>query len=173
MGWKNVKQHYAIEHIVHVREGAILIGSAYVSDLLSIDKDGNVTKPHAHLGDSGDLVRVRRAMEADRNKLRELIVTPDTFGPCTAVYTYDEDRIIEKQCEEFGWPNVTTDGELMYENLHFRTRAETIKKAKRNADAWLESLDRQIADRQREIDERQKLRDHWKEVSRRLVEAAS
>lgn len=31
--------------------------------------------------------------------------------------THDEDGIvIEKQCEEVGYPNVTNDGELMYDN---------------------------------------------------------
>lgn len=29
-----------------------------------------------------------------------------------------------KLCEEYGWPNTTHSGEIMYENTYFRTRGE-------------------------------------------------
>lgn len=40
MGWKNVKEHYRIEHIVHVRDGAVVIGSPYVPEIIRATPDG-------------------------------------------------------------------------------------------------------------------------------------
>lgn len=31
---------------------------------------------------------------------------------------------LEQECETFGWPNRTTDGEPMYDNTHFATMKE-------------------------------------------------
>jgi len=40
MGWKNLKEHFRIGHIVQCRDGVILIGSGYVSDLIKVSLDG-------------------------------------------------------------------------------------------------------------------------------------
>ena len=40
MGWKNVKEHYRIEHQVQVRAGRICIGSPYISEIIVIGADG-------------------------------------------------------------------------------------------------------------------------------------
>ena len=172
MGWKNIKQHYSILHIVHVRDDKILIGSPYVSDLLSIDQDCNVIRPHTHLGEGGDLTRIRRAMEGDRKKLRELMVTPDTFGELMTVYTFEDDRIIEKQCEEIGFPNVTTDGELMYDNSHFAKREQAIRHAKRNAAAIVSSISENVERREAELASMKADLANWRGIAERL-EAAS
>lgn len=156
MGWKNVKQHYGITHYVCVAEKGICIGSGYVHDLICIadaDKprewhdtvDRIVTKLDSvnlaiwrqrYVGRGEPFDGFVKSMADDPAALRRLIDTPDTFERSIPVYTYDYDgNIIEKQCEEPGWPNVTHDGDMMYENKFSTDRAEVVEWAKVNVEA--------------------------------------
>ena len=152
MGWKNVKEHYRIEHIVRVEDDCICIGSGYIPNLISIDQDGTILENVD--GSNDDLHRYLAEFKADPEKLKELVSLPDKFGPTVPVYTYDGDQIIEKQCEETGWPNLTTDGELMYENTFFASRDDAIETAITNAKAGISlaerALERLRADRAKE-----------------------
>ncbi len=115
MGWKNVRDHYRIEHSVQVTSKGICIGSPYIHDLIVISLDGVVKKR-----DDGtcneDLRRYMAEFEEFPDVLKHLVTTPDTFTKSIKVYTYDGGDIIEKECEILGWPNVTHDGEMMYAN---------------------------------------------------------
>lgn len=170
MGWKNLKEHYRIEHIVRVEpEKGICIGSGYVHDLIAVKRDGSIY-PNKEMGWSRneDLARYRREMETDPAKVRALIEAPDTFTKSITVYTYDYDgNIIEKQCEEPGWPNCTHDGECMYENTFSTDRAQVIEWAKRNVEAALSEIRRSIEQVDREqVDRRQRLVNYERALSK-------
>jgi len=47
MGWKKVKEHYQISHIVHVDGGSICIRSNMQPALIVIGADGELKKRHA------------------------------------------------------------------------------------------------------------------------------
>lgn len=159
MSWKNVKTHYQIKHIVQVREGLICVGSPYVSDLLKVSPDGSVT--WGALGPSGndDLARYYAEMTADPQKLRDLIALPDTFESALPVFTYKGGDIIEKQCEAYDWPNVTHDGDVMYENTYSQDRDKVVRWAKENAAAGVRRQDRRIGELREQIAEAEKRRD--------------
>lgn len=150
MGWKSVKEAYGITHIVKVEDDDLKIGSAYVGDLLTVKPDGTVIKSSILTNDSGPLADVCRAMEADRTRLVELLVTRDTFERSLPVWTYENGRILELACEEHEWPNVTHDGRLMYENLFFEKREDAVIAAIRNAEyaveGWTENVERSERD---------------------------
>ena len=55
-------------------------------------------------------------MDADPFKLAELVAAEDIFERSIPVFTYQGGEIVEKQCEELGWPNVTHDGCMQFEN---------------------------------------------------------
>lgn len=153
MGWKNVKEHYGIEHIVQVvPDKGICIGSGYVHDIIVIDKDLNI-KRSEHIGRGEPFEGWVRAMESDKAQLRRLIETPDTFERSLIVHTadYHKGEIIEKRCEKLGWPNVTHDGECMYENSFSTDRAKIVAYAKSNAAAAIKSQRRIIEDSEREL----------------------
>lgn len=134
MGWKNIKEHYRIGHIVQVTEAGICIGSPYIHNIMTISRDGELIKDAAdHLNE--DLARYRTEMRADPAKLRELATTPDTFTASHPVYTYDGAEIIEKLCETPGWPNITHDGDMMFENMFFADRETAIDAARTNCEA--------------------------------------
>lgn len=137
MGWKNVKEHYRIGHIVQVTEEGICIGSRYISDIIVIGMDGAIKK-RAEETVNVHLCRYQMEFDSDPAKLKELIEKTDTFTNSIAVYTYDDGEIIEKQCETPGWPNVTHDGCLMYENTFSTYKQEIVAYAKRNVKAGIE-----------------------------------
>lgn len=124
MGHKALKDHYKIKWIVCVDDDDIVIGSAYIHDIIRIDKFGMLVKCY----DAGikELKKLIEALKRDEGSvLKSIIETPDRYdGPLLPVYTYDKGRVITRLCEAHGWPNVTTDGELMYENTFFKEYAE-------------------------------------------------
>lgn len=144
MGWKAVKDHYRIGHFVHVRDGEILIGSPYVSDLITIRNDGTIV-PNRIVRDDGKLGGYMDEMREDVPKLLELMHSPDVFERSIPVFTYDGANIVEDACEELGWPNVTHRGALMYENTFFADRDDAVRKALSSArygvQAWTEHVE--------------------------------
>lgn len=145
MGWQNIKEHYQIKHIVHVRDGNILIGSPLCSDLFTIDPAGKFLKKWDTR--PGDVLHgYMTAISADPAKFSELFASPDTFAASLPVFTYDGGDVIEKQCEVRGWPNVTHDGELMYDNTFFADKADAISRAKENAKAGISASRSSVED---------------------------
>jgi len=149
MGWKTVKETYGIEHIVHVRNGDILIGSPYISNIVTISPDGEIKKRYS--GGNEDLTRVQSEMDADPAKLLEAVRAKDIFSVSNTVYTYNGGEILEKQCESYGWPNITHDGCLMYENTFSPDRREIILTAKREAAFGIKSYRRMIKEKEQEL----------------------
>jgi hypothetical protein len=155
MGWKNLKEQYKIGHTVQIREGRICIGSSYISDLLRVSFDGQVT--WGNLGPStsnDDLMRYHAEMTADLAKVKSLIDAPDTFAQSLLVYTYDGGQILEKQCEAYGYPNVTHDGFLMYENSFSADKAKVVSWAKHNAFLGIKGWKRNIAEAEKALEEK-------------------
>jgi len=144
MGWKNIKEHYRIGHQVQVTKQGICIGSPYIHDIIVIGLDGAVKKRYDSGRTNEDLRRYQSEMDADPDRLRQLIQSPDTFGEPVVVYTYADADIIEKQCEELGWPNVTFDGEMMYENTFSTDKNQVVEWAKNSAKIGVKTWTRQV-----------------------------
>lgn len=151
MGWKNVKEHYRIGHFVTIKDEwdvfnrkptgskLLCIGSPLCHDLITV----NLTTWEFGKALSGplnnkDLQRYWDEMHADLDRLKELVSSQDAFEKSITVYTYAGGDIIEKFCEEPGWPNVTHDGDMMYENMFSTDRSYVIERARRNAEAKIE-----------------------------------
>jgi hypothetical protein len=143
MGWKNLRNHYGIEHIVQVTDGRILIGSAYISDLMVVESDGTVSKKF----DRGNaaLNSLQEKLLAEPEQFRTLMEAPDEFERSIPVYTFDGSKIVEKKCEELGWPNVTHDGLLMYDNVFSPDKETAIKRAFRSARSGIRIFTENVA----------------------------
>ena len=94
MGWKKVRDHYQVEHTVQVTDAGICIGSPYIPDIIVIGLDGVVKKRYESGRTNEDLRRIQDAFDADPEKLKELVLSPDTFCQAITVYTYRDLRII-------------------------------------------------------------------------------
>ncbi|MBU2788630.1 hypothetical protein HFQ13_10550 [Acidithiobacillus sp. VAN18-1] len=156
MGWKNVKEHYRIGHIVQVAKEGVCIGSGYIHDLIVIGMDGNLKKRYENAGND-DLMRCQREMDADPEMLRHLMETPDTFSRSVTVYTYDGGNIIEKQCEEPGYPNVTHDGCLMYQNMYSTNKDKVATWAKSHTIRAITNISETVHDLEEKLSEKRAL----------------
>ena len=145
MGWKAVKEHYKIKHIVQVTEDGICIGSPYIHDIIRISFDGHVTKRDRSSAND-DLKRYQAEFDADPETLKRLVQSPDTFKASIPVFTYRGGQILEKFCEELGWPHVTHDGLEMYENYFSTDKAKVVAWAKRNSDSGIHIQRRNLAE---------------------------
>ena len=153
VGWKNVKDYYRITHIVQVWDGKITIGSPYVHDLIRVTLDGKVSWGNLGPSSNFDLARYYREMTADLAKLKKLIDTPDTFTADLPVYTYDGAEIIENKCEEYGWPSVTHDGMIMYNNSFYPDKLRIVAAAILDAEAGVKLMDERIESMRKELSE--------------------
>lgn len=133
MSWKNLKERYNIGHIVQVTEKGICIGSGYIPDLLVVGHDGKLVKRYERPEINADLARYQAEFDADPEALRLAVTTPDTFAVSLPVFTYDGGTIIEEACEEYGWPNVTHAGHVMYQNSYSKDKATVVAWAKESA----------------------------------------
>lgn len=132
MGVKALRNHYNIRHTVHVVEGFILIGSGYISDLIKITPGGKIVKKNSVISSGSTLDCLIHDIESDPDLFAELFAQQDEFEQSITVYTYQDDKIIEKQCEHLGWPNTTHDGVIMYDNTFSTNKDVIIEKAKEN-----------------------------------------
>jgi len=166
MGWKAVRDHYRIKHDVQVVEGkGICIGSPYVHDIIVISLDrGEITRVWNDDG-RGELGRYVEEMRADPFKLAELVAAEDTFERSISVFTYEGGAIIEKQCEELGWPNVTHDGCMQFENTYSPDPGLVRIWAIDNAKAAIEGMRESVAEAVADLDaKRARLDRKWKDL---------
>ncbi len=131
MGWKSVKDHYRIEHTVHVRQGKILIASPYISDLIVIEKDGTISKSPD--GPLQILNRYQDEMRSDPDTLRRLIEAEDIFERSVPIFTYDGGTILEKFCEDPETSDSTHDGMRIRGNRFSTNPVEVVKMAVKDA----------------------------------------
>lgn len=152
MGWKNIKDTYRITHQVTVEDNTICIGSPMVHDLARIDMaTGDIQENQTF---SGFLEKTYPfLLSADPGYLRQLIDKPDVFKNDITVYTFEDGSILECQCEEPGYPNVTHDGQLMYENRFSTDRSQVVAWAKKDLECWYRNLGERIERLQSDIDE--------------------
>lgn len=129
MGWKAIKEAANIKHIVQIREGDVFVGSAYIPDCIRIDSEGKIKKGYyAERGWSSneDLLAYMVVLEQleKSGELKFLFHSVDKFDRPMEIFTHKRGRVVKKYCEKPEWPNVTTDGEMIYENTFFLTRAQ-------------------------------------------------
>jgi hypothetical protein len=165
MGFKTIKENYKIGHIVAVYPGeGICIGSSYVHDaLITINFDGKITKVSSLWSNKYPYIAELRADEAT-GELKRLVQMKDEFGEVFPVYTYKHGRILKEWCEIYGWPNVTTEGYVMYENTYFRDKQKAIYACKESSKLGVKYSYRHL---------RERIRDARRSLSHAIVELSS
>lgn len=150
MGWKALKECFGIGHIVQVTDQGVCIGSGYVYDLVTINPaSGKVRESDVFANFLKN--EYPTLFQATAEQVLELLKAPDVFSVSIPVYTYRDGRILEKLCEKQGWPNVTHDGCLMYENRFSTDREQVIRWAKRNAQLGVQYGMEAVLDAEKEL----------------------
>jgi hypothetical protein len=154
MGFKAFKEHFGIEnHIVSIDQGIIHIGSAFVSKLVGIDMQTGAILVNDTF--SGFLAQYYPNIlnSSDEERLA-LIQIKDQFTQTIPVYTSCNGQIIEKQCEALGFPNVTLDGEIMYNNTHYANKADAVEYTRKNLHYRIENYKESVADLEAKLAEK-------------------
>lgn len=154
MGWKAVKDHYGIGHIVHMSGDDVLIGGAYVSEIIRITRDGIVHEKPTMRPLDGDLARYVEEIRRDAARFRELMGVKDVFEGAIPVYGWSGSTIIEDFCEEYGWPNVTHSGALMWDGHFFLDRDDAVRRAVAGARGGISSLTERVEELEEKLTER-------------------
>jgi hypothetical protein len=146
MGWKTFKKVFKVGHLVTLHDGFIHIGSGYVNDLVRINMSTGAIIQNSTF-DNFLRDNYPNILEATPQDILATINVEDEFSNSIPVYTYNSDCVIvEKLCEETGWPNVTHDGQIMYENTFFSTKEVAAKQCEKETLSMISFLSVSIED---------------------------
>jgi hypothetical protein len=128
MGWKTFKEHFNIEHKVHIDGNKLLIGSDYVQDLAWIDLntfEANCNSTFSNfLGE-----HYSNLLTSSTEAIKELIQREDTFEKSLPIFYYDWENkniVTDDFTEAYGYPNVTHKGDLIHDNTHYKDIKELV-----------------------------------------------
>jgi len=62
----------------------------------------------------------------DNGQIHDIINGQDEIEKRLPVYTYNDNGVVETFTDKYGYPNTDIDGNLMYDNTYFKTRAKAI-----------------------------------------------
>ena len=157
MGWKAVKDHYRIGHIVHMSGDDLLIGGAYVSEIIRVSPEGVVEEKPTMRPLDGELARYVHEIRGDASRFRGLLALKDEFTASTPVYGWSGSTIVEDFCEEYGWPNVTHSGALMWDGHFFLDRDDAVRRAVAGARGRMSSLAERVDELEERLAERKRM----------------
>ncbi len=126
----------------------LAVGSGYIHNIISVDVKTLDLKTSGNRGRDDlaydELKQIYDKLREliDNGAIKEIIEQDDVIESPVSVYTYDNGRIITKYAEKYGWPNVTHDGFLMYENQYFKTPHEAVEAGMENYKASIELWER-------------------------------
>jgi hypothetical protein len=145
---------------VHQTSDCICIGSPLCSNLISVNKE-TLRVQYAldtfHKGrESIGIDELRFIWDTlhgliENGEIRGIIDGLDTLENPLPVYTFDDGKIISTTTDAYGWPNVTVDGELMYDNTWHKTEGEAIAYGIRDSEAYVSILTEQVERKEQEL----------------------
>lgn len=156
------------EYIVNNDRDYIAVGSPLCHNLINLDKKTLKVKYALDTWNEG-----RAALETNSNtellfiwdKLHELIESgeiqdiingDDVIENPLPVFYIEEGLLVESSTDEYGWPNTTIEGYIMYENTHFDNKEDAIKQGISEHEAFKRLLEEQIEEREKELKEKHK-----------------
>ena len=150
---RKLKKLLNIGYIVQNCGEYAAIGSAYVHDIIKIDKqtlkikvwdcDSNNDNIHALL--------VKLKEIKDSGELREILDGKDEISNPLPVFCYRGDQIIESKTDDYEWPNTDDDGYLLYENTTFKTKKDCLSYAFKDLSYSFKSISEQLDQAKEEV----------------------
>jgi hypothetical protein len=141
-------------YIIHQDGRRICVGGPYCDDLISVDMETLEMKTAVHIdrgraglrGDELKMIWDKLTELIDNGGIKDIIEGGDEIENPLTVYAAQDGELKERVTDEYGWPNVTDDGFLMYENQYFRSKEEAIRRG-------IADLECQIISSKRLVDE--------------------
>lgn len=145
-----------IKYTICQSETDICVDSSYIIHLITINKKTLKLncKDSSYINENPDLKKIYNELKylIDTNKIQEFIYGEDEIENKLPVYKEENGEIIETYTDAYGYPNLTIDGYVMYDNVYFKD-----KEACRNFNiksylSNIESYNEYIRQRLKEID---------------------
>ena len=118
------------------QRGYIAVGSPLCHDLISVNKEtlklkyalDTFREGRKCLEGKGELLFIYDKMQEliDNGKIKDIIKGVDELSINLPVFTVEDGELIEAFTDKYGHPNLTDNGDLMYDNTHFPTKEEAI-----------------------------------------------
>jgi len=113
----------------------IIIGNGMVSDFITILEDGSV-KGNWMVGDGNSryCAWFDILTKMPQEEIKELITSKDIIdGDIFVVWTATNGKLVKKECLAYGYPNITLDGYLQYDNTFFKEKRHALAFAQSEA----------------------------------------
>jgi hypothetical protein len=123
-------------YTVHNSEGKLCVGSSLCSDLISLNIETKELKYALDTWREGRKSIKYEPLEIIWDRLEELINNgeidyylegEDEIENPLPVFSFSNGTLIKTTTDEYGWPNITSDGTLMYDNTFFKTEIDAIE----------------------------------------------
>ena len=147
MGWKSFKDRLNIRHSVHIDKGRLCIGSPYVPDIVVFDMNTGELKKDG-IGNDGRFLRETypNILNIPATTIKSIIDEPDSFTRAIPIFKFDGENVVRKYTENTGWPNVTHDGEKIYDNTFFESEIEATKDGLETLASTIEFYEKEIVE---------------------------
>lgn len=123
------------ERTVHLSDNKVCVASAYVHDLIHIKLDDMTV--HYVFGEDNPwkqddevkllLVKLRELVA--NGEINKFLEGDDVIENPLPVFTVINNKLVSTFTDKYGWPNITIDGMMMYENTFFKTKKDALKYA--------------------------------------------
>lgn len=139
------------------------VGSSMCHDLIKLDK-ATMKVSYAldtwHRGkeclkdkDDTVLLDIWNKLEelVESGEIKAILEENDIIENPLEVYYEQAGEVIKTYCSEYGWPNTTIEGRLMYENDHFKNPIDAAKDGLRDAELGITGYKKLISDKLEEL----------------------
>jgi hypothetical protein len=145
---------------VHFKDNSICIGSPMCSDLISLDIKTFKMRYAMDTFNEGpsslknrELIFISDKLEEliDNGNINKIIQGQDKLDSPIPVYKIHEGNLIETFTDCYGYPNITIDGILMYDNEYFKTKEEAIQNGIEDNEYLIGSYNSRVKEKELEI----------------------
>jgi hypothetical protein len=149
------------KYIINNNEDYIAVGSPLCHNLISVDKKTLKIKyaidtwneGRSSLPNHDELRFIWDKLQEiiDNGQIKDIIEGQDEIENPLPVFTVRDGKLVKSFTDCYGWPNITIDGDLMYDNTWFKTELQAINYGIGEYQYGIKSLQNSIDEKRKEL----------------------
>lgn len=149
-------------YIINNNDDYIAVGSPLCHDLISVNKKTLKLRYALDTWHEGrnslrseELLFIWDKLQEliNNGEIKNIIEGQDEIENPLPVFTVRDGKVVKSFTDQYGWPNITIDGDEMYDNTWFKTELEAIKYGIQEYKAGMDIVQRTIDERRKELRE--------------------
>lgn len=149
-------------YIINNNDDYIAVGSPLCHDLISVNKKTLKLRYALDTWHEGrnslrseELLFIWDKLQEliNNGEIKNIIEGQDEIENPLPVFTVRDGKVVKSFTDQYGWPNITIDGDEMYDNTWFKTELEAIKYGIQEYKAGMNMVQRTIDERRKELRE--------------------